>query len=340
MNTYPEVMYPESLSWLKQSNPTVKEIFGIDAPVSKESSPLTYIGILVGSFLVTLVISLAVGSFINFVLMPVINSFTSKNDYRMTEFGSYFLFGLVYISCAITGFRFFLSDDKTARIVYNRELTNYTRLSQDIKSHIVLLNFKHGKIREIMAKSGSLLDGSDARQGVAESAFFDYLLKNFPANVAGNFIRGLSIDFDNQHGTDVKLYTPDIIYQDPNLKFRLDIEIDEPYIGSSRQPIHFLKPDGYSKDYFRDQTFLHNNWTIIKFSEEQVVTNPNACLDYIDEVIRNIYSVLLLEPDFKKPTTAKWTEEEAKMMAVSKNREKYLGITFSSKKYSDNDLPF
>lgn len=340
MKNYPEVTYPESLVSIKQARPTVKEIFGIDVPVSKESSPLAYVGILVCSYLITLLASLIVGSLINFVFLPLANSFTPENDYRMTEFGTYFLFGALFLACAITGFKIFLSGDKTARSDYQSELANYTRLSQEIKSPVVLLPFKHEKILEIMAKSGSLVSSSNVRKGVAESAFFDYLCNNFPAKTAKNFTRDLSVDFGIRQYSDNNLYTPDIIYQDPNLQFRLDIEIDEPYIGSSGQPIHFLKDDGYSKDYYRDLIFLDNNWTLIKFSEQQVVNEPKACMEYIDAVIRNIYSIFLQEPDSKPSIIAKWTEIEARSMAANKSRERYLGITFSPEKYSDNELPF
>lgn len=121
-------------------------------------------------------------------------------------------------------------------------------------------------------------------------------------------------------------YEPDIaiIEKDNNFNIRIDIEIDEPYSGLTKQPTHYIG----CGDYTRDMNIISAGWIVIRFCEEAIVRTPNECLAYIARVIDQIIS------DYERPESLRipiknhkrWSEIEAKIMAANNFRESYLGI--------------
>ena len=106
---------------------------------------------------------------------------------------------------------------------------------------------------------------------------------------------------------------------------KIDIEIDEPYEGKKKQPHHCLDDD---KDRRRNGFFTERNWVVVRFTEEQVVKNPQGCCRYLVEVIVNFTQDKSLLEKVKelpslKPVKA-WTVSEARQLAVWKHRETYL----------------
>ncbi|SDA96003.1 hypothetical protein SAMN03080617_04163 [Algoriphagus alkaliphilus] len=122
-------------------------------------------------------------------------------------------------------------------------------------------------------------------------------------------------------------YEPDFIFQESSRGLLIDIEIDEPYSGKSRKPMHY---EGNS-DIDRDHYFNKNGWVVIRFAEEQIVKNPQGCLLYIaavaDSLLGTDYSGSLLKAG-SLARIKRWTYEEAEQMAKDFYREKYLGIEF------------
>ncbi|MEJ7683815.1 MAG: DUF559 domain-containing protein [Segetibacter sp.] len=76
-------------------------------------------------------------------------------------------------------------------------------------------------------------------------------------------------------------YIPDFIFEHPNSNLVIDIEIDEPY-SSQRKPIHTLEN---THDEKRNKYFTEKNWIVIRFSEEQIVTNPYSCCQEIATIV-------------------------------------------------------
>lgn len=126
-------------------------------------------------------------------------------------------------------------------------------------------------------------------------------------------------------------YFPDIIlkYDSKLGELYFDIEIDEPYDFSSREPVHFVY-DKYQSNYTnldeeRDIFFSRNNWVVIRFSEKQVIEQTENCIKFINEVITEINNL-----EFRFPrklvlySDNGWTYEDAKKMEANNYREKYL----------------
>lgn len=75
-------------------------------------------------------------------------------------------------------------------------------------------------------------------------------------------------------------YYPDLILQ-INDKHFIDIEIDEPYVGNTKQAIHYIGSDDIRNNYFQSQ-----NWFILRFSENNIQEHLDECIYIIDNLIR------------------------------------------------------
>ncbi|MBC7572140.1 MAG: hypothetical protein H7319_20785 [Spirosoma sp.] len=130
-------------------------------------------------------------------------------------------------------------------------------------------------------------------------------------------------------------YLPDILIE--CIKRRetvlyIDVEIDEPYIGSSGLPIHYTNFGNDDKK--RDDFFLKNNWIVIRFSEEQVVKYPKECCKYILSIILSCTEPMGYESYIENWSAAvsvqnRWTKDEAHAMAFRRHRNTYLGRKLS-----------
>ncbi len=128
-----------------------------------------------------------------------------------------------------------------------------------------------------------------------------------------------------------KPYEPDftLIDEKSGINIFLDIEIDEPYEGlndiAKRKATHFQYADTN-----RNNAFASRGWIIIRFAEIQIHQDPDACCNFVADVIKSI------NPKFLKPTALsgsrqlkpvrQWTKEEAEEWSLQKYREQYLGI--------------
>jgi len=125
-------------------------------------------------------------------------------------------------------------------------------------------------------------------------------------------------------------YEPDLAYIDVGKGIFLDIEIDEPYVGWDRIPIHYKTNEGTIDD-IRNEHFTERGWCVIRFSERQIHNEPLSCLKKIFELLHqmdatiDIPSVLLKEPDVKQENW--WSKSSAEAMENRKEREKYLNIS-------------
>jgi very-short-patch-repair endonuclease len=131
-------------------------------------------------------------------------------------------------------------------------------------------------------------------------------------------------------GKETRPFEPDIaIIDKSNSNLRIDIEIDEPYAGLTRQPTHCK-----GEDVNRDVYFVDRGWIIIRFSEYQVHLQENDCLRYIAETIKSaipkyeIPSQLLNKPLLQVEKL--WDIVQAQKWEKAKYREQYLNHTFQS----------
>jgi hypothetical protein len=157
-----------------------------------------------------------------------------------------------------------------------------------------------------MAKRPSDLN-SDIKKGVSEDAFYLTLKSTFNDKILIN----KSLDE----------YSPDFIYFDPFYNLYIDLEIDEPYDGISKKPIHFI-----GADEARDNYFLQNRWCILRFSEKQIIQQSHACCDEIKKLVNSIFirSYNQTEITEKLNEERAWQYYEAQKMALDNYRDTYL----------------
>ena len=98
-------------------------------------------------------------------------------------------------------------------------------------------------------------------------------------------------------------------------EIRIDVEIDEPYRKSTREPIHYQS----CGDVFRDHLLNRHGWTVVRLASQQINQEPNICIDYLVELVL----AMMNEPEVVQqhvfasvpfPVEA-WTRTEALKMA-------------------------
>jgi len=160
-------------------------------------------------------------------------------------------------------------------------------------------------------------DDEDVLRGKSESFFYKYLKK----------IEGVKVWRSSKLPVGEAYYYPDFLIVVKSHEFYIDLEIDEPYEMHGRVPIHYEIIDEYgdigSIDFNRNEYFTDCGWFVIRFAEEQVVSAPNECIDFIKQFIDKITSFSLEEPCMLFEID-KWTEEDAEILALEKYRLGYL----------------
>lgn len=131
-------------------------------------------------------------------------------------------------------------------------------------------------------------------------------------------------------GKETRPFEPDIAIIDKfNLtNLRIDIEIDEPYAGITRQPTH-CKGDDVNRDIY----FIDRGWIVIRFSEYQVHFFENECLHFIAVIIKaanSKYIVAQFESITSLQSENLWDIVQAQKWEKAKYRENYLNHTFVS----------
>lgn len=116
-------------------------------------------------------------------------------------------------------------------------------------------------------------------------------------------------------------YEPAFVLADENQCWFIDIEIDAPYDGWFRVPLHFLE----SKDAIRDDYFNRCGWTVVRFTERQIRTQPEACVKLLKSVINCLQDSSAALSNEVVPEK-RWTYKEAVGMERDLYREKYLEI--------------
>jgi hypothetical protein len=157
-------------------------------------------------------------------------------------------------------------------------------------------------------------NASSAQVGVSEEEFLRYLKQYFPQIKQG-------VEFDS--GADYP-YSADFIFVHSS-GLSIDIEIDEPYVGNTKQPHHAIDQ---GKDSQRNAFFTQGNWVVIRFAEEQVVRYPRSCcktiaqaIDYVTGDSSYLEKLRVVPDPIRVPL---WTSRQAKQMAKQNYRQAYL----------------
>ncbi|MGB3208442.1 MAG: hypothetical protein WBB28_25940 [Crinalium sp.] len=199
------------------------------------------------------------------------------------------------------------------------------------KSRYESLILKHQKQLQGLLIGKILLPSdreSTATQGASEAVFYTYLLRYFPDTFQGGVFPVPGKSFP---------YTADFRTLHKKTGLFIQVEVDEPYAFATQKPHHCYQNN---TDEERNQFFLNGNWVIIRFAEQQIVTQPESCCKQIAIIIYQITgdsSFLSQLRNFPNVKPHKhWTEKEAKMMVKNNYRGTYLRNVKSSKKSNMN----
>ena len=143
---------------------------------------------------------------------------------------------------------------------------------------------------------------------------------------------GLSCFYDDISlfvGNNTNPYEPDLAYIEAQKGIFIDVEVDEPYSGWERMPIHYKTNYGTIDDR-RNDYFTERGWAVIRFSEEQVKEQPLSCLKRIYQLLHSMDASIIMPQCLINESDViwneMWTEQEAQRREQNKEREKMLGI--------------
>ena len=146
-----------------------------------------------------------------------------------------------------------------------------------------------------------------------------------------DFLFALQEEFkDIQVGNDFHLaipgnsnpYEPDFVLYDETLNLYIDVEIDEPYDGVSRQATHTIE----GRDAVRDVFFKESGWVVVRFTERQVHLSNGQCIRFLRGIVDAMRGQARpVSPEVEHEP--KWTNEQALRWEREHYRENYLGIS-------------
>lgn len=160
--------------------------------------------------------------------------------------------------------------------------------------------------------------GTQLRDGYMDRAFALHITSYF-----GNEF-DIKTDIHLKTGNASRPYEPDVALIDKKTDFnlRIDIEIDEPYAGKTREAIH-VKGHNITRDKF----FIDRGWIVVRFTERQVALHMDACVSYLFKLLESIGYPHLPQLNLKVlPHEDQWSESQALQWASEKYRENYLEI--------------
>ena len=158
-----------------------------------------------------------------------------------------------------------------------------------------------------------------------------------PPQPARSDIRGFSDDFlwERLCGSDLKPmlrrdvclpvpcraipYEPAVALVDERAGIFIDVEIDAPYHGWYRFPMHYTE----GKDGVRDGYFNDCGWAVVRFTERQVREQSGACVELLRRVVAKLGGKAV-ELEGIVQSEPRWTQREAVAMEKNLVREKYL----------------
>lgn len=124
------------------------------------------------------------------------------------------------------------------------------------------------------------------KKGRAECYLYNEMLNYYTHDFPFDIYINVKIESTQDKGN---VYFPDFLLCSNDGKIKniyYDIEIDEPYVQSTGEPIHCEDMDCSRDDFFSD-----NDIIVIRFAESQIFQYPYACARYIIELHKNIISM-------------------------------------------------
>lgn len=322
---YPIVIFPANYLAIDLKEPTVKSYYKKVLP-----SPPTYKSSSIEDWALFLLRSPFLTAAGLFVLSPLIHLLKYLGYYEPKSYSD----GFVIFMFFVPGFCYFIFYNIYKQILflkekkqYNKILKMYEKLQEKLKSPNIISDFREKLKREFLLNSTNMIESNviGLKVGVSERKFTKSLIFNFGKHISTNKTLDTSCFKDWSPN-----YVCDFVFYDETTGLKIDIEIDEPYIGGTLTPIHYL-----GVDENRNNFFSQNGWFIIRFTEKQVVSNPDGCCKVVADLIKDVTKKESYSNKLKKHKdlvpVPQWTAEQAILKAKQKYRESYLGIEFNQK---------
>lgn len=215
---------------------------------------------------------------------------------------------------------------------YEEDKKAYDTLVDTLKTPEDILNYRLAKRKQFLQsikpkeryKDFFCIDGpKNPKLGRGEYFFKDYVSEAILNGQISNdfeFYFDASIMLIGYSSHKVSYFYPDLVVITPR-GLMIDVEIDEPHVAESKKPIHCVHSLGRG-DFNRNQYFIKNNCSVIRFSERQIIKYPEICLDIIRLYDDNgcIPIDLYMPEDFIESS---WNEKEAMKMASMDYRNTY-----------------
>lgn len=205
--------------------------------------------------------------------------------------------------------------EKHKRVGYDKSIDSYIDYPKILVPEHLCIVRTHNFIRD---------KKKIKRRGFTEEKFENLLRKELPAKV--KIYGNLSISTSNK----AFAYEPDIgLIVNSWRNIRIDIEIDEPYNGYTRELTHISRNDTRRDDYFN-----RRGWVLLRFTEKQVHNHPHVCMNIIKAVLTKLddYNFKFINDkitDLKESILEEqWNGEKAREWELNKYRESYLNHEF------------
>lgn len=153
-------------------------------------------------------------------------------------------------------------------------------------------------------------------KGYSENFFWSYLNEYFGDTVYVD----VAISAFKQNGY---LIYPDFLIYLPTYNLHLAIEIDEWYDLKNLSPLHYRNND-INADMANEDSYKNAHWFIMRFSEEQIASEPEQCCteinNFINEIIfpEEVEYIFCWSPiDISHPC---WTKAQSEEFALERKR--------------------
>ncbi len=215
-------------------------------------------------------------------------------------------------------------------LYWKHNRANNERLRQEqakkLRRQVILRNELLGKIRRLPTVRSGITVGNrlqrgeikiEAPKGVSEAHLAKFLHQYFSDCQIGE-------EYFAIEGTKVG-YTTDFSIIEPTTGIGIDLEVDEPYEGKFKQPHHCTDN---AKDRNRNKYLVERGWIVLRVSEFQVVSQPEAVCKLIAKIIHRLsdrskyLEALAAFPDLIADNT--WNSVGVSNMVYRKYRERYL----------------
>lgn len=201
------------------------------------------------------------------------------------------------------------------KIKYDNDLKIWKDECEALNNPVEILRRKKAKFKGLQAPSEVISGDKNPNKGVTEQIAHTRIVNIDRFEVVRN---NDMVDIGNYY------LCPDFIVALRSNTTKFIIEIDEPYIGPTGEPIHYKG----GKDSKRDNKLRNKGYHIVRFTEKQFYSEFAKCMKYFIEIHNSVQRresiTEINEIKFEGEVVPMWTKDEAHKLAFQRYRQTYL----------------